>query len=183
MHHNEKWQLFSANGEPIASEWWNAERGNPGGEDMEIVGIVTVFLYRRGVDGVELLWQKRSEQIDRYPGDWDISAGGHVNLGESLVEAAVREAREEIGAEIAVDDLRLVTMRPHNKNRLAWVYLVDWTGRECDFHFDDQEVSEVKWVTWKGTESFVQEHAKAPLKKDKLTFGCLEEWFEAHGDL
>ena len=183
MHHNEVWQLFYPNGEPIVGKGYSAEKGNPGGEDTEIVGIVTVWLYRRGAEGLELLWQRRSEEIDRYPGDWDISAGGHVNLGESLAEAAVREAREEIGVEILPRDLHLVALRPHNKNRLAWVYMVDWTGREEAFHFDDHEVSEVRWVPWMETDEFRQEFAKKPLKEDDLTFWCMKEWLKKHGDL
>ena len=33
------------------------------------------------------------------------------------------------------------------------------------------------------TEEFRTQFAKAPLKKDALTFECLKEWFLQHGDL
>ena len=112
---------------------------------------------------MEFLWQKRSDEIDRYPGDWDISAGGHINLGESVVEAAVRETREEVGAKITANEREFVTMRPFNKNRFAWVYLVDWTDRAEEFHFDDKEVSEVRWVEYGKMDEFRKEFAKAPL--------------------
>ncbi len=183
MHRDETWQTYDPNGEPVAGVGWDAALNNPEvtGSDV-IVGVATVFLYRYGKDGLELLWQKRSEKIDRYPGDFDISAGGHINLGESVVEAAVREAHEEIGAEISAEDLRFVTMRPFNKNRFAWVYLVDFTGREENFHFDDEEVSEVKWVPLSEIDEFRLKYAKAPLKKDAITFECVKEWFSQHGD-
>lgn len=183
MHRDEIWQLFYENGEPIPGGGWPASKDNPGGKNTEIVGVAVVFLYRRSRDGLEFLWQRRSEEIDRYPGDWDISAGGHINLGESLVEAAVRETREEIGAEITPSDLKFVAKRPFNKNRFAWVYLVDWTDRMEGFHFDDKEVSEVKWVKYDEMEGFRKEYAKAPLKKDDLTFEFLRVWLEMHGDL
>jgi len=184
MHKDEIWQLYYPNGEPIVGAGWDAALDNPEktGSD-NIVGVAVVFLYRHGADGLELLWQRRSELVDRYPGAFDISAGGHINLGESLTEAAVREAHEEIGAEILPEDLRLVTMRPFNKNRLAWVYVVDYTGRGEAFHFDDKEVSEVRWVPFAETDEFREKYGKTPLKKDKLTFACLEEWFLQHGDL
>lgn len=184
MHKNEIWQLYYKNGEPISGKGWHAALNNPevSGSD-EIVGVAIVFLYRRNKDGLEFLWQKRSENIDRYPGDWDISAGGHVNLGESLVDAAVRETREEIGVKITADELEFVTMRSFNKNRFAWVYLVDWTGKKEDFHFDDNEVSEVKWVKYNEMDDFRKKFAKMPLKKDKLTFEMIDVWLRAHGDL
>lgn len=185
MHKDELWQIYAPNGEPIVGEGWDSALDNPevAGSDV-IVGVAVVFLYRHTVDGdVELLWQRRSDKIDRFPGDYDISAGGHINLGETVVEAAVREMREEIGAEIKAEDLRFVTMRPFNKNRFAWVYAVDFTGRSEDFRFNDEEVSEVRWVTFSETEKFRTKFAKAPLKKDALTFECLKEWFLQHGDL
>ena len=141
MHQNEIWQVFHPNGEPIEGVGWGAILNNPELNNSDaIVGVAVVFLYREGKNGLEFLWQRRAENIDRFPGEWDFSAGGHINLGETLPEAAVREAHEEIGIKITLDDLRFVTMRPFNKNRFAWVYLVDWTGRQEEFHFDDKEV-------------------------------------------
>lgn len=184
MHKDETWQLYSPNGEPIEGVGWNAELDNPEATGSDaIVGVAVVFLYRRGKDGLEFLWQKRSEKIDRYPGDWDISAGGHINLGETKIDAAVREAREEIGAEIDVSELKLATMRPFNKDRFAWVYLVDYTDKVEDFHFDDEEVSEVKWVKYNEMKEFREKFAKVPLKKDDLTFGSIDVWLRAHGEL
>lgn len=182
MHLDEMWQLYAPNGEAIPGAGWESSLGNPekSGSD-KIVGIAVVFLYRINSEGIlELLWQKRSEKIDRFPGDYDISAGGHINLGESLTEAAVREAREEIGANITTDDLQFVTEAQFNKNRFAWVYMVDYTGREEDFKFDDGEVSEVKWVPYAEMEEFVAKYAKAPLKNDKFTFLALNNWFKMH---
>ena len=184
MHHDEMWQLFYLNGEPIDGKGWDSALGNPEvtGAD-NIVGVSVVFLYRINNGEIEFLWQKRSEKVDRYPGYYDISAGGHINLGESLTEAAVREAREEIEAIITKDELQFVTMRPFNKNRFAWVYAVDWTGRGDTFHFDDEEVSEVKWVKYSEMEKFRKEAAKPSLKKDESTFQLLNEWLEMHGYL
>ena len=185
MHKDEMWQVYASNGEAIPGEGWDSALGNPEttGSD-KIVGVAVVFLFRTNLSGgIELLWQKRSEKIDRYPGDYDISAGGHINLGETLIEGAIREAREEIGAEITANDLYFVTERGFNKNRFAWIFAVDWTGKTEDFHFDDQEVTEVKWVPFSETTEFREKFAKKPLKKDALTFGLLEAWFKEYGYL
>lgn len=44
-----------------------------------------------------LFLQQRSMTKDVAPGRWDTSVGGHVDPGESLVEAALREMEEELG--------------------------------------------------------------------------------------
>ena len=44
-----------------------------------------------------LLLQKRTDDRRLYPGRWDNSAAGHVDAGESYLEAAARELAEEIG--------------------------------------------------------------------------------------
>lgn len=48
----------------------------------------------------ELFLQKRSRSKDVQPGKWDTSVGGHVDLGEDAMNAAVREAREELGVDL-----------------------------------------------------------------------------------
>lgn len=53
-----------------------------------------------------LYLQKRSMKKDIAPGRWDTSVGGHVDMGESLHEAVVREAREELGLHINAQDCR-----------------------------------------------------------------------------
>lgn len=57
-----------------------------------------VFLFNsRG----QLFLQKRSETKDRFPLRYDSSAAGHLNVGESYLECAVRELKEELDIEEA----------------------------------------------------------------------------------
>ena len=44
-----------------------------------------------------LYLQKRSMSKDIQPGRWDTAVGGHVDFGEDIYEALLREAREELG--------------------------------------------------------------------------------------
>ncbi len=185
MHNDELWQVYSPNGEPIPGKGWESSLDNPevSGSDL-IVGVAVVYLYRFNQDGeLELLWQKRAEGIDRFPGYYDISAGGHVNLGETVIEAAIRETREEIGAKVKADDLQFAFTKSFNKNRFAWIFMVDWTSKPDEFHFDDKEVSEVKWVPYIETEKFRKKFAKPPLVKDDNTFLNLKDWLEMHGKI
>ena len=66
-----------------------------------------VHLHVLDADG-RLYLQKRSMKKDIAPGKWDTSVGGHVDFGESLADAVVREAREELGLHIVADDCRFL---------------------------------------------------------------------------
>lgn len=55
-----------------------------------------VHLHVRDAAG-RLYLQKRSMSKDIQPGKWDTAVGGHVDLGEDVFTALLREAREELG--------------------------------------------------------------------------------------
>ena len=63
-----------------------------------------------------LLLQKRSLTKDTFPGFWDVSVAGHVSAGESILEGAIREVKEEIGLDIKASDLKPLDIRK-NTNR------------------------------------------------------------------
>ena len=44
----------------------------------------------------EIYLQKRSLKKDTFPGKWDTSVGGHVDLGETIEQALLRETSEEL---------------------------------------------------------------------------------------
>ena len=96
-------------------------------------------------DGTVLLGL-RAPSKKVWPGHWD-TIGGHVEEGESLDEALIREIREETG--VTATRFRLIaTVRERQPERygdaLHHVYAVtDWHGGEpakvCDEH------TELKW--------------------------------------
>lgn len=52
-----------------------------------------------------VLLQRRAFDKDTFPGLWDVSVAGHIGAGESPLDGAVREIREEIGLEVEPSDL------------------------------------------------------------------------------
>ena len=63
-----------------------------------------------------LLLQKRSLNKQTFPGLWDVSVAGHVIAGESIIDGALREIKEEIGLDIKEIHLMLLDVRK-NTNR------------------------------------------------------------------
>lgn len=181
MHADELWQEFDASGEPLMSGGYPAELDNPKKGSGRIVGVSKVWFFRRTVAGVELLWQKRSDKVEN-GGAWDISAGGHINYQETPLAAAVRESKEEIGAEITEKDL-LFGFVTNKFGRIFWQYFCDITDKSQNFHFNDAEVSEVKFVALQQTNNFRKNFAKSGLSTDDTYFDLLENWLDNYLEL
>jgi isopentenyldiphosphate isomerase len=64
------------------------------GKSMLLHPVVHLHLFN---SSGKLFLQMRSSSKDIQPGKWDTSVGGHVAPGESVEEALLREANEEIG--------------------------------------------------------------------------------------
>jgi isopentenyldiphosphate isomerase len=89
---------------PSSSELLDIVDGNgdPTGEQRQKSYIHAGGLWHRDVhvwvtDGTNLLEQQRTWNKKIMPGAWDVSVGGHVGVGESYLDAAVRETEEELG--------------------------------------------------------------------------------------
>ena len=63
----------------------------------------------------ELYLQKRPTWKDIQPGKWDTAVGGHVDFGENIYAALMREAREELG--IDAKDAELIDKYEFSSDR------------------------------------------------------------------
>ncbi len=79
------------------------ENNNPTGEIKEKVQAHEDGEFHRTAhvwvinDNNELLLQKRSASKKSHPNCWDISGAGHIREGESVIDGAIRELKEELG--------------------------------------------------------------------------------------
>ena len=69
----------------------------------------TVHIWFFTADG-SVLVQQRAATKDTYPLLWDVSVAGHIGAGESIEAAALREVKEEIGLNIAINNLEKITV-------------------------------------------------------------------------
>jgi len=61
-----------------------------------------------------VLLQRRAATKENWPDLWDVSVAGHISSGETAIDAAVREAQEELGLALTPQDLtHLGTLRWH----------------------------------------------------------------------
>lgn len=75
---------------------------------FQVVPAAYVYLRRHheGADQVLLQLRRNTGYMD---GHWAAAAAGHVEAGEDVVSAAVREAREELGIAVGEGDLTPLT--------------------------------------------------------------------------
>lgn len=118
-------------------------------------------------DNNELLLQKRSARKKSHPNCWDISGAGHIRAGENVTEGAIRELKEELGVEAIEKDLNYIATIKSTKNpknmEFGYVYLLRCNKKIEEYTFEDNEVSEVKYVHFEELEKMVEERAEGLL--------------------
>lgn len=138
---------------------------------------VAVFVIN---DKCQILLQKRNANKRFNANKWGLCAG-HVDSGEKLEEAALRELKEEIGVDISINDLipfsdREFTFRKIN-SRVNYFYYVKLNLNESDFVIQKEELSEVKWFDIDNVIEMIKEKDNSiTLEEDRLhLIGKLKE--------
>lgn len=163
IQHNELWQLFSANGEPLSANGVLPAdaRSTPG----VLVGAVHAWIWRRAHDGtVEVLLQHRAVDKPTWPDHLDISVAGHIDKGETLLTALQREAMEEVGVRFDLSRLEHIFSYRNFDNGFKWVYTYEQV-EDIEYVFNDGEVQSLKWVSLFELETMIadpEKHALVP---------------------
>lgn len=148
MHSEEKWQVYNNNGVAVKDGGAPKEAFNK--DKNLIMGNAHVWFWKKTDNGaISVLLQKRSLTKPNKPGWFHISAGGHINVGETPVQAAVRETQEEMGLAINAEKLHFVqTVRIIEKDPrdIVNVFLYQLNGNEI-FTFIDGEADYYEWRT------------------------------------
>jgi 8-oxo-dGTP pyrophosphatase MutT (NUDIX family) len=122
----------------IARVWWRLRRPRTFGAHL--------FLWHQG----RVLLLRTS-----YRAGWTMP-GGAIKRGESPVDAAVREAAEEIGLQLTAADLRPAGVVEHSPDhRRDQVHLFEvQLERWPDIRIDNREIVEARFVTLADAPSF-----------------------------
>lgn len=103
----------------------------------------------------ELLIQKRSLSKTAHAGLWDISCAGHVESGDTSEATVIKEAKEELGLEISIDDIKfcrtILTKNIYDSgryidNEYIDIFLMIKNISISDICFDQDEVSDVRSI-------------------------------------
>ena len=72
----------------------------------------TIHLWLFTIKG-NILLQQRSHKKSIFPLLWDVSVAGHIDAGETFIEAALRETHEELGLILRPKDLKKIGVHKH----------------------------------------------------------------------
>ena len=103
--------------------------------------------------------QQRSAKKDLDPLFWTSSCSGHVDAGESYLEAAVRECMEELGIKVVKDSFNEIFRCSPCKetgNEFVRVYTLFY---EREIIFDPLEINRIKNFTYLEIKEFLANHA------------------------
>lgn len=96
-----------------------------------------------------ILLQKRSKTKKNFPNLWDMPSAGHVVVGETSIEGAIRETYEELGIKTNADDYEFLFEYIYDTGwELAQVYLLKLDINIEEFVLSHDEVETVKWVSY-----------------------------------
>ncbi len=137
------------------------EQGEKTGESLPYDEVHKKGLFHRGVhvwfinSKRELLLQKRTANKRAYPDHWTMSAGGHISAGETTIEAAQKETREEIGLDLPASEFillysmkqpRIVHREDYTDDEFDDVYLVHKDIDISDLTYAPDEVADARWI-------------------------------------
>lgn len=97
----------------------------------------------------ELLLERRSPNKKQGANKLSIVAG-HVDAKEEEVLAAKRELSEEVGLDVSIDELTFIGSYKNEKENnkcFSYTYLVKTDKKIDEFILQEEEVSEVKYIT------------------------------------
>lgn len=152
------WQAYTASGQPIVGVGTNRDEAFAKGIPHAAAHI---WVWKEEGGATHLLFQKCTPKVAYKAGLLDISAAGHVDLGEDEIAAAIREAEEELGLKITSASLYFAgvehyqrKMKESHKDELRFIYVIKY-DKGMDFTFPDGEVEGVEWIRAGGSEDIV----------------------------
>jgi len=132
-------------------------------------------------DKNEILLQYRCTDKKLYPDTWDVSFAGHINSGESSIQAVIREGKEELGIDVDLDKLSYVFTNKEeikykqiNSKEFVDIYILKQNIELDKIVFQVEEVSDAKYVSIEEFFKLVKENKVMP---HEIEYMVLERYF------
>lgn len=114
-----------------------------------------------------LLVQEAEDHIDACKGKWG-APGGHVDPGETIMEAAVREVKEETGCDVELTSVcQIGTMPGQNFTFLAIIFTAR-VAQDVE-NFASEEIATTRWFTYEEICAM-----RSQLRSPELVIGAIE---------
>ncbi len=103
-----------------------------------------------------MLSQQRAFNKDKNPGLFDISASGHVQSGQDVVDSLLREVQEELSLNLNREQLQLFKIYWRNEtfnngtfieNELDYIYISQLNLDISKIKFQKEEIEQIVWLT------------------------------------
>jgi len=105
-----------------------------------------------------VLLQRRSMKKKNGPGEWKISAAGHVEAGEDPKLACKREVKEELGLDVEpIFFEKRYVKRANLEARFVYIYYVV-LDKEIEPTLYEEEVMDSCWVSIKKLDEFAKDN-------------------------
>jgi len=122
-----------------------------------------VHIWILNKDG-DVLLQRRCASKDSYPNMLDISSAGHLSAGDTSLEGALRELKEELNLDVKAEELQLIkTLKKSLRvtenfinSEFADVYILITDKKIDDMKFQEDEISEIFFVPYKKFKEMVK---------------------------
>ena len=98
---------------------------------------------------------------------------GHVDAGKSLLNACVRETKEELCIDVCQKDFEFLgEYQAAEFWEFGQVYLLKIDAKEDEMSLQKEEVSQVKWLNYKDFEKLFYSSKFCNFKKDYRDWIC-----------
>ena len=122
------------------------------------------------VEDGKILLLLRGDGANFKPNHW-CPPGGHVEPGETPIQGAVRETREETGLIVKPDDLKPLLQRSKHSFGMIYHFITDkFSGDEVVLNFEHDEYAWVDMEEIDKYETVLEPHEIALIKKAILSF-------------
>ena len=149
------------------------ENGNKTGEVEERSEVYRKGLWHRSShiwiinDNNELLVQRRNPYKATFPNLWAISVAGHVDSGETSLDTAIRELKEEVNLDVDPDELEfLFTIKRETPYKDSFLRVFDDVyllrkNIDCEqTKLQVEELTDIKYVYYEYLEDIFKEGDK-----------------------